>query len=81
MVIVRDQLIRGVFFCLVCLLLSLTGCQELTIELSYRKWPDAGDLPGFWKANKKSLFGSSRQVSFRTQRSPRRHYVSQITLI
>jgi carboxypeptidase D len=52
------------------------GCQELTIELSYRKvrrvccarsrqvkcvraraqWPDAADLPGFWNANKKSLF-------------------------
>jgi hypothetical protein len=32
-----------------------TGDMELTIELSYRKWPDAEDLPGFWQANKQSL--------------------------
>lgn len=35
-----------------------TGDMELTIELSYRKWPDASDLPGFWEANKNSLLGN-----------------------
>merc|ERR1719378_232710 len=31
------------------------GDMEITIELSYNKWPDASDLPHFWKTNKQSL--------------------------
>jgi carboxypeptidase D len=32
-----------------------TGDQEITLELSYRKFPAARDLPSYWKANKKAL--------------------------
>lgn len=32
-----------------------TGDMELTIELSYEKWPDAAELNHFWFANKQSL--------------------------
>jgi carboxypeptidase D len=31
------------------------GDMELTIELSYEKWPDASELPHFWQSNKQSL--------------------------
>lgn len=31
------------------------GDMELTIELSYEKWPEASELPHFWSSNKQSL--------------------------
>jgi len=39
-----------------------TGDQEITLELSYRKFPAARDLPGYWKANKKALFNLMEMV-------------------
>lgn len=31
------------------------NCIEITLELSKRKWPNAGDMPQYWEENRESL--------------------------
>lgn len=38
------------------------GCMEITLELSYRKWPPASDLDKHWNENKESMLNYIEQV-------------------
>lgn len=39
------------------------GCMEITLELSYVKWPKASELDKFWNENKDSLINYLEQVN------------------